>query len=191
VALNSVRYDFDPLKSGKTRDYNTFNLQPATLTLRVTGTLAGISITINTPQRVLMGLPAITVAAGADFTNVVGDRLKTLTNLAAAIHRKTEGAFLPAPAYMVGANAEMVMVAGQRGSWGAAITFVLAVSANAGNLTVNGTVGAGSYTGVETSGPDAVAEFETFLNGLGVPIGNIRVYPLFTESTSFLVTWET
>lgn len=197
MPLNTVRYDMDPLKSGNKRDYNDFNLRKATVTLLVTGTLAGISISINTPSRVLAGLPAIVVAEPADFVTVIGDKRSTLQNLVAAIVKKTNGALKPrlsgdaSGIYAVGANFEVVLEAAQIGSWGESITFVHGASANAGNLTTNGTAGAGSFAPLNGAGPDALTAFGTFLTGLGVPITDNRVVPLFTESTSFLVTYET
>lgn len=191
MALNSTIYHIDALRSKLTRGYHDAGLNRAYLVLQCEGTLAGVVININNPTRVLAALPVITITEGVDFANVVGDKHATLMNMIAAIQNKTGWLKIsggPEPA--TGGHFVATVEATQVGAWGEGITFQNTVTANAGNLRTNGTAGAGTYNPMYGASPDAVTEFQDFLNSLGVPIQNIRVQPVFSESSSLLVTWE-
>lgn len=190
MALNSVRYDFDPKRSGLTRDYWVSAPEPSRVTLLVTGTLAGVDVEILTPAMTLAGMSALVIAEGSEYTNVGGNPYQTLVNLVTAMANLTENMIKVRSVERVGSNAQAVLDVGPPGTWGTGVTLEVLASANAGNLSVNGTAGAGVYNPTNNNG-DAVAEFEAFLQSLGVPISSIRVHPLFAHSTSFLVTWET
>jgi hypothetical protein len=211
MTIHVAVFHGDPLKSGMTRDYHDFDRKPATITLRVTGTIAGVRLDINTSQRVIMSSPPIQVTEGAAYTET-GDAKQTLALLVDAIVRLTDGALRPRlrptveSAYgssavrathgiqdVGGGEFEVVMEAAQAGSWGHQITVEKIASANSGNLVVNGDTADQVYNPGGGAGDSFEAKFAAFLNGLqgSPPLADIKIKPLFTQSSSFLVVWET
>lgn len=191
MPLHVTTYSFDPLKGGNQRDKWDTNLRQAMFTLKVTGTLAGLTMSIQSP---VPGVAAVTVNEGADWANVVGDLRQTLINLTGAIKKKTLGMLQALTAMRVPAagQSELDMTAPSVGTWGHGITITTG-GGTAANLSINGAAGpAVAAPGVGGGGGDEVAKFQTFLNALaGSPVyPNLQVIPTNPQGSTYLIIWN-
>lgn len=181
-------YHMDVLKSKTLRDYHDTNLRKALITLRLTGAVAGMVMTIQSP---VPTVPPVVITEGVDWTETGGDLRKSLLDLTAAIARDTLAMLTAvAPPRADGADWLIDLQVPSRGSWGESVT--VDIDAAGANLELNGTPGPTTENLINGAGPDAVDEFQTFLNGLAgsPPISEIIIVPLVNESSSYLVIWD-
>ena len=187
MAIQVTRYDMDPLKSGRTRDYHDANLRRASAELRLTGSVAGMVLTLQSP---VPTAPAIVITEGVDWTETA-DIKESLMLLVSAIQVLSGGLLTSVGDLRVDGTDWLIKIqAASPGSWGEAIT--LDIDAAGAALEINGTPGATTQNLTNGAGADAIDAFETFLNGLaGAPgIDEIIIVPLFMESSSYLVIWD-
>jgi len=188
VAIRVVRYDMDPLKSGKTRDRWDFNLRRASARLVLSGSVAGMVLTIQSP---VATAPAIVITEGVEWNEVGGDVMASMYALIAAIDVAAgELLRVNGRVELVAGNAEVTLEAHTPGSWGEQIE--LDIDAAGANLSINGNAGPTTELLTNGAGPDSAVTFQAFLNALpGTPtIAEIIIVPLTTESSSFLVIWD-
>lgn len=187
MAIRVVRYDMDPLKSGLTRDNWDKNLRRASATFVLSGSVAGMVLTLQSPTP---GAAPIVITEGVDWTETA-DVFESMHALLAAITSLGGGLLTPkGPVSDASGSAMVVLQAPSAGSWGEGIT--VDVDAAGANLEVNGNAGPTTENLTDGAGPDAVQAFQDFLNNLaGSPtIDELIIVPLTLESTSFLVIWD-
>jgi len=150
MPLEVTTYIVDPFRTTQTRrDRWDSAKDPARFDIRLrnAANLTGVVLTVQSP---VPGAAAITVTAGVDFPNTAATLFDLAQLVLAAIDRRC-GDLLSlrapvTPAHQGVANQPGAAVYAPRpGAWGESITLAVNATANAANIVVNDTFGAGGH----------------------------------------------
>ena len=203
MPLNVKIVDIDTLKSGNREDaYNSLNQVAPYLDLRVTGTLAGVTIAVFNPFVNPPTGTTLTLVEGADFADDAST-LVTLKNLIEALFADADNplkiavsdgirhhAVIDDPDNPGEAIARLSSYA--LTSEAKKITFTATGAGNEANIEANGAASPAAEPATNLSLPNAEVQLAAILNSLSpmpAVLADVRVEPLGIEGTRLLIYW--